>query len=62
MPGGTGVIWLNFFARYGFDLTAVTDRETLAEAAEMAVDIPAWPEDGSIMDEGDYLIVKLGAI
>lgn len=52
---------IKFFALYGIDLQAVSDKDTLAEARTLSLDMPDWPADGYIRDAGQYLIVKFAA-
>ena len=43
----------------GFEWQSVS-QEQIFEARHHALNMPAWPAEGSVMDAGEYIIVKLG--
>lgn len=43
----------------GMDFQGITDESAAAAARKKALDMPAWPAEGSIVDGGDCVIVKL---
>lgn len=50
---------LKFFSYLGYDFKQGT-REMYDEALTVAEDLPAWPKNGSIIDNGDYILVNFG--
>jgi hypothetical protein len=50
---------LKLFAYYGFDFKQGT-AEMYEEAKKLIHAMPAWPQNGSISDRGEYIIVNLG--
>ena len=48
---------VKFFAMHGYDLTLCTDMELRDEMNERMADYPHFPEEGSIVDMGDYIVV-----
>lgn len=48
----------NLLRMVGFPFTSVTQAQMLA-ARETALEMPVWPEKGSVVDAGDFTIVKL---
>lgn len=46
-----------FAQALGFEFEAVTE-EQLLEARKLALELPAWPAKESVMDAGDFIIVK----
>ena len=54
---GTDAELVRFFNMHGHLLVPMTD-ESVYEAAELAsIDLPTFPQEGSIVDMGDYIIV-----
>lgn len=48
---------VRFFSMHGRGLIPLTDREAYPEAEEYSRDFPDFPQEGSIVDCGDYIIV-----
>lgn len=48
-----------FFAMHGMEVKANTNQEYFAEASEYFLNMPVFPEDGSIEDRGEYIIVRM---
>ena len=48
---------VKFFAMHGHSLVACGDIDRYAEAEEESLDLPEYPQDGYIVDKGDYIIV-----
>ena len=48
----------NLMQILGFPYKSVNSEQML-EARQIALDMPCWPEEGSVVDAGDYTIVKL---
>lgn len=67
--GGTMFFWgaigerseqlLIFFGMHGYRFNTGTEAMRL-EANEIAPALPAWPENGSVLETGDYILVNLG--
>lgn len=54
---GTDAELVRFFNMHGHSLLPMTD-ESVYEAAELdSIDLPTFPQEGSIVDIGDYIIV-----
>ena len=51
---------VNFMKTLGIDMESIGDEQTMTRARIAALDMPAWPVAGSVVDAGDYVIVKLG--
>lgn len=50
---------IRFFAMHGYRLMPLTDEERYPEAEEYSRSLPRFPQEGSIQDRGDYVIVHL---
>lgn len=48
---------VKFFAMHGHSLVACGDIDRYAEAEEESLKLPEYPQDGYIVDKGDYIIV-----
>ena len=48
---------VKFFAMHGHSLVDCGDLDRYAEAEEESLDLPEYPQDGYIVDKGDYIIV-----
>ena len=48
---------VKFFAMHGHTIVPLLDGSLYAEAEAESVDLPKYPEDGYIVDQGDYIIV-----
>ena len=48
---------VKFFAMQGHSLVACGDIDRYAEAEEESLNLPEYPQDGYIVDKGDYIIV-----
>ncbi len=48
---------VKFFAMHGHTIVPLLDGSLYAEAEAKSVDLPKYPEDGYIVDQGDYIIV-----
>lgn len=48
---------VKFFAMHGHSLVAEEDIDRYAEAEEESLDLPEYPQDGYIVDKGEYIIV-----
>lgn len=48
---------VKFFAMHGHSLVACGDIDRYAEAEEESLNLPEYPQDGYIVDKGDYSIV-----
>lgn len=48
---------VKFFAMHGHTLTACEDIDRYAEAEKASLELPEYPQDGYIVDKGDYIIV-----
>lgn len=48
---------VKFFAMHGHSLVDCGDIDRYAEAEEESLDLPEYPQDGYIVDKGDYIIV-----
>ena len=48
---------MKFFAMHGHTLTACEDIDRYAEAEKASLELPEYPQDGYIVDKGDYIIV-----
>lgn len=49
---------VKFFAMHGYKINPLLDTDIYAAAEEYALSLPHFPEEGSIVDMGDYLIVN----
>lgn len=56
---GTDEELARFFAMHGMDIKANTNQAYFAEASEYFLNMPVFPQDGSIEDRGEYIIVRL---
>lgn len=54
---GTDEELVKFFAMHGYEIIANTDAARFEEAQAKTVDYPHFPEEGSIVDMGDYIVV-----
>lgn len=54
----SGVRGIKMFQTLGYDWIAAS-AEQVQEARRKALDMPSWPAKGSVVDAGDYIIVKL---
>ena len=50
---------VRFFEMHGHRLVACGDIDRYAEAEEESLNLPEYPQDGYIVDKGDYIIVHL---
>ena len=50
---------VRFFEMHGHDLVPQTDTGVYEEAEQYALSLPHFPEEGSIVDMGEYIIVNL---
>lgn len=48
---------VKFFAMHGHTIVPLLDGSLYAEAEAQSVDLPEYPKDGYIVDQGDYIIV-----
>ena len=48
---------VRFFEMHGHRLVACEDIDRYAEAEEESLNLPEYPQDGYIVDKGDYIIV-----
>ena len=48
-----------FFAMHGMEVKANTNQEYFAEASAYFLNMPVFPEEGSIEDRGEYIIVRM---
>ena len=48
---------VRFFEMHGYRLVACEDIDRYAEAEEASLELPEYPQDGYIVDKGDYIIV-----
>ena len=48
---------VRFFEMHGYRLVACGDIDRYAEAEEESLNLPEYPQDGYIVDKGDYIIV-----
>lgn len=48
---------VRFFEMHGYRLVACGDIDRYAEAEEASLELPQYPQDGYIVDKGDYIIV-----
>ena len=48
---------VRFFEMHGHRLVACRDIDRYAEAEEASLELPEYPQDGYIVDKGDYIIV-----
>ena len=48
---------VRFFEMHGHRLVACEDIDRYAEAEEASLELPEYPQDGYIVDKGDYIIV-----
>lgn len=56
---GTNREMINFLQMHGHDFPLVTDPEVYEEARKLAVSMPGWPAEGSIVLEDGYILVKI---
>lgn len=56
---GTDEELARFFAMHGLSVTANTNPEYFDEASGYFLNMPSFPEEGSIEDRGEYIIVRL---
>ena len=57
--GGTGRSLIKFLQFLGYDGIKEPTKEQVDDAKASTVDMPSWPQEGSIADRGDYVVVKL---
>lgn len=50
---------VHFFAMHGYDIEPMLDESVYAGAEEYSLDLPEFPQEGSIVDMGEYIIVHL---
>ena len=48
-----------FFAMHGMEIKANTEQAYFAEASEYFLEMPVFPQEGSIEDRGKYIIVRI---
>lgn len=48
---------VKFFAMHGHELVALQDGSLYAEAEQESLNLPEYPQEGYIVDKGDYIIV-----
>jgi len=48
---------VKFFEMHGHQLVALEDISLYAAAEEESLDLPEYPQEGYIVDKGDYIIV-----
>lgn len=48
---------VHFFAMHGYEICPMRDSAIYEEAENYAVDLPSFPQEGSIVDRGEYIIV-----
>lgn len=48
---------INFFEMHGIDLEPCPDMATYEAAVAYSMDLPTFPQEGSIVDMGDYILV-----
>jgi len=56
---GTNREMIKFLQMHGHDFPLVTDPEVYEEAQKLAVSMPGWPAEGSIVLENGYILVKI---
>lgn len=56
---GTDEELARFFAMHGLSVTANTNPEYFDEASAYFLNMPPFPEEGSVEDRGEYIIVRL---
>lgn len=49
---------IKFFRYLGYDKMKNGTKEQIESAEEFSKDMPSWPQDGSIKDSGEYIIVN----
>ena len=49
---------IKFFRYLGYDKVKNGTKEQIESAEEFSKDLPSWPQDGSIKDNGEYIIVN----
>lgn len=54
---GTNGQMIVFLQMHGHSLRTVTDSETLEKAREIGETMPSFPREGSIVNQGDYIVV-----
>ena len=59
--GEPGTELIAFFRMHGYPLAAPT-QAMKEEALAFGADLPVWPQEGSIVEREDYIIVKLGPV
>lgn len=48
---------VRFFEMHGYDIQPLSDISLYADAEEYSLNLPGFPEEGAIVDMGDYIIV-----
>lgn len=48
---------VKFFRMHGYELTPLQDSSLYADAEKESLDLPEYPQEGYIVDKGDYIIV-----
>lgn len=48
-----------FFAMHGMEIKANTNKAYFAEASDYFLEMPVFPQEGSIEDRGEYIIVRI---
>lgn len=56
---GTDEEMVRFFAMHGYEIVPLRDTSLYPIAEEYALNMPKFPEKGSIVDMGDYIIVNM---
>lgn len=56
---GTDAELARFFAHHGYEIVPLSEEAWYEEAEFYSLNLPRFPERGSIVDRGDYLIVHL---
>lgn len=44
----------------GIPIETIRDEQKISEAINCAQDMPVWPVEGAIVDNGEYIVVKIG--
>lgn len=44
----------------GYSNYEIVSEQQMLEARKLALDMPSWPQDGSIVETEDYVVIKLG--
>ena len=50
---------VRFFEMHGYEIQPLLDKSVYSVAEEYSVDLPNFPQEGSIVDMGEYIIVHL---